>query len=295
MLIGGEIIARLFLKDFFVLDEMNMTYRYDEELGWFPIASSTKNFTGTRPIQIVHNADGFRDREHGEKNKKRIVFLGDSFVWGYDVEFGERFTEYLQQRLSDWEIINLGISGYSTDHEFILIQKYFDHYQPEVVFLVVCDNDFKGNSRNIMYGYYKPYFVREHQEFSCEGTPVSKGMHFYSAKYPLLFRSVMVQYLVKLFSEKEIVVDDMTDELYKEMQAFVESKGARFFIGFTDDAGLGKPCETCEINGIPYVNLTTDLRFQGHGKHWTPEGNKYVSEVIYDFLVKEKLVEKVQQ
>ena len=70
-------------------DERNLTYRYDPELGWFPIANSKKGFTGSRTIHIEHNSRGFRDVEHVVGAKPRIIFLGDSFVWGYDVEQSE--------------------------------------------------------------------------------------------------------------------------------------------------------------------------------------------------------------
>jgi len=130
---GAEIIARILIPEDYVLDEMNLTYRYDPELGWFPQENSEKKVKGSRYFFVKHNKDGFRDIEHGSKKKKRIAFLGDSFVWGYDVDYGERFTEYLQKRLPDWEIINMGVSGYSTDQELILIEKWFDHFKPDIV------------------------------------------------------------------------------------------------------------------------------------------------------------------
>ncbi len=76
LIIGGEIIARIFVERYYIIDEMNLTYRYDEEFGWLPIENSTKEFKGTRLIHVQHNDDGFRDVNHGPKNKKRMAFLG---------------------------------------------------------------------------------------------------------------------------------------------------------------------------------------------------------------------------
>ena len=185
---GGEIIARILMKNYYILDEMNLTYRYDEEIGWFPIENSSKQYTGTRLIHVQHNQSGFRDIEHGPKKKKRMVFLGDSFVWGYDVEYGERFTELLQERLPDWEIINMGISGYSTDQELLLIEKWFDNYKPDIVFVIVCDNDSLGNRSNKMHRYYKPYFTYVENKRIKHGIPVPKSLPYYTAKYPNLFK-----------------------------------------------------------------------------------------------------------
>jgi len=98
LIVGAEIVARILIPEDYVLDEMNLTYRYDTELGWFPRENSEKTVKGSRIIHVKHNKNGFRDIDHGPKTKKRIAFLGDSFVWGYDVEYGERFTEYLQKK-----------------------------------------------------------------------------------------------------------------------------------------------------------------------------------------------------
>jgi len=189
LIVCGEILARVLVKKYYISDVLDLTYRFDEELGWYPIENSSKQFKGSRLITVQHNKNGFRDVDHGSKKKKRIAFLGDSFVWGYDVEYGERFTEYLQNRMPDWEIINMGVSGFSTDQEFLLIQMWFDYYKPDIIFLVICDNDMIGNNRNKIYHYYKPYFTFTENKLVKHGTPVSKSLPYYAGKYPKLLNS----------------------------------------------------------------------------------------------------------
>jgi len=68
-------------------DERSLAYRYDDQLGWFPKANDELTYTGSRKIHIAHNDRGFRDLDHdAQKTRPRLIFLGDSFVWGYDVE-----------------------------------------------------------------------------------------------------------------------------------------------------------------------------------------------------------------
>ena len=142
-------------------DERNLTYRYDPELGWFPMANSRKTFTGGRTIQVEHNARGFRDVEHVIGTKPRSVVLGDPFVWGYDVEQPERFTEKLRAGLPTGRFTTSGVSGYGTDQEYLLLKREYEFYKPQIVFLVFCrDNDEDDNTRNMRYGaFYKPYFT----------------------------------------------------------------------------------------------------------------------------------------
>ena len=80
-----------------------------------------------------HNSRRFRDVEHKKTDTSSIVFLEDSFTWGYDIEAEERYTDLLRDSLGLLKIYNLGVSGYGTDQEFILLQQQFDFYKPEIV------------------------------------------------------------------------------------------------------------------------------------------------------------------
>ena len=295
LLVGMELIARMLVKNNYAFDEINIVYRYDKELGWFPIENTTKEYQGTRLIHVKSNKDGFRDVEHGSKKKKRIAFLGDSFVWGYDVEYGERFTEYLQERMPDWEIINMGVSGYSTDQELILIKKWFDHFQPDIVFLVFCDNDLLGNRTNKMYNYYKSYFSFTGDKLVEHGAPTEKSIRYFINEYPILMRSRLVQYIVEMTRPKPVFVKDPVIPLIQEIKTFVESKGARFYLAFTDDDGKAENRELCKLNNIPYVMLTNKFRYSKNGYHWTPEGHEFVSNKIYEFLSRQDTLSNLFQ
>src|SRR6266540_4873193 len=133
----ADIGMGILFRDYLVLhrDERNLTYRYDPELGWFPISNSKKIFTGSRTIHVEHNSRGFRETNHVLDTKPRIIFLGDSFVWGYDVEQNERFTDKLRDKLAGWSVYNLGVSGYGTDQEYLLLKRQYDFYRPQIVFL----------------------------------------------------------------------------------------------------------------------------------------------------------------
>src|SRR3954470_11282670 len=136
-------------------------YNYDAELGWFPVPNSDVSFTGMRTIRVRHNSLGLRDVEPGTTPKPSIAFFGDSFVWGYDAEQNERFTEILRAKMPQERIVNAGVTAYGTDQEYLLLRRLWDRIQPNVVVLMVCvDNDRKDNKANQRYdGIYKPYFV----------------------------------------------------------------------------------------------------------------------------------------
>ncbi len=287
---GGliEITNRIFFFDRFKIggDERTLAYQYDPRLGWKPIADIALQFHGTnRAFSIVHNSRGFRDREHGAKTKPRIAFIGDSFVWGYDVEQRERFTDLLQAQLPQWDVLNFGVSGYGLDQTFLLLQDIFDEYQPDVVFLLQSYNDRGDNSSNFRYGaYYKPVFLM-HSANAMEliGTPVPRSIRHYAMEYPGLFRSYLVRGLALAYDAKfrhKITVEDPTELIVRAMQEYVSRRGAQFIVGFqkNDEALMA----FCENLGIPGVGLRNRHQYPGFGSHWTPDGHAFAAEKIYE-------------
>ena len=292
-----EIAAHLILSHRYSHDERSLAYNYDATLGWFPEKNSQKTFTATRKISIRHNSRGFRDKERSsEKTKPRIVFVGDSFVWGYDVEEKDRLTEKLQEKQGNSEVVNLGVSAYSTDQELLLLEREWDYYKPDFVFLIVSDNDRGGNASNMSYGYYKPYFLINNGEPQLKGVPVPKNaMYYFKSMKHGLNRSYLVMIAVKIYenlkygrhySGHQIYVEDPTDILVEKMRSFAVKKGAGFSVGLvTDDHDLEKFCQKQNIPLINFGPTADKFRFSENGGHWNEKGHKAVSETIHQFLL----------
>lgn len=88
-----------------------------------------------------------------------MLVLGDSFGWGFGVEQDERFSEILERRHPDWEIINASVSGYGTDQQFLYLRERGLKLRPDVVLVLFSSNDFAENASVSRYWYNKPYFV----------------------------------------------------------------------------------------------------------------------------------------
>ena len=289
----SEIALRLFYRNAFsqLEDERTLTYRYDSQLGWFPIPNSAKQFTGFRTISIKHNSNGFRDHEPSTIDKPGIIFLGDSLVWGFDVESQERFTDRIQARHPGWNVHNFGISGYGTDQEYLVLQRYFDDYKPRVVFLVICgDNDNEDNAWNFRGGYYKPYYKIENGGLKLKGVPVAKSEKVIFAEHKLLCRPYLVRLIVRVccrcLNPRPIKSDDPpTGALILDMSAYVTKKGAVFAVGLQhSNAELEKFLKKFNI---PFMDLTTTNAthyYPTYGNHWTPEGHAFVAGRIEEFL-----------
>jgi hypothetical protein len=120
------------------------------------------------------NSAGLRDREHSlvkPPNTLRIAVLGDSFAEALQVPMESAFWAVAEQRLQGCEalggrrveVINFGVSGFSTACELITLRRRVWQYSPDiVVLLVTTSNDVRDNSRRLSREYVNqplPYFV----------------------------------------------------------------------------------------------------------------------------------------
>ena len=210
-------------------------YTYDAELGWVPIPNSSLTFTGMRTIKVRHNSLGLRDIEHDAAPKPTIAFFGDSFVWGYDAEANERFTETLRTQMPEHRIVNAGVTAYGTDQEYLLLRRLWDRIKPDVVVLMVCvDNDRKDNRSNTRQRRARTSRTMRCRPARFRGQPVPWSRHLYFADNWLARNSWVVRVAVSayvLIANPVVTVPDPTEHLIGMMREFVESKGAKFLVG----------------------------------------------------------------
>lgn len=154
---------------------------HDPLLGWKPKPNSeTILATSEYRTQIKINANGFRGPEAAyakAANERRILFIGDSFAEGYSVALDERFSELIETHLnvasqSKFDVINMGVAGYSNDQELLQFQHEGINYQPDIVVLLFFDNDVVNNARHRYWRGNKPVFEIAGTELVLTHTPV---------------------------------------------------------------------------------------------------------------------------
>ena len=139
--------------------------RYSPTLGWEGIPNAAQSFQYVDARCFVRqNQWGFRGTEFskGIPLRKRIVVLGDSFVWGFGVNNDEIFSEVMLHRASTpIEVVNLGVPGYGNDQELLLWQAQGREWNPAEVLLVVdpWTDLFDGLHTLVYEAYQKPAFL----------------------------------------------------------------------------------------------------------------------------------------
>ena len=151
---------------------------YNAELGW----QLTPGWSGTHhhyDYDVVYDIDasGLRLDPQAQKTGSRVAALGDSFTFGLGVANDETFVARLNT-MSDGRLhyLNLGVPGYSTDQEWLLLKKTGKAIKPDIVLLVVyLANDLFDNSRPfpLQADHAKPYFrLDTDRQLHLENTPV---------------------------------------------------------------------------------------------------------------------------
>jgi hypothetical protein len=200
----SEITLRLMGQEpLYVSPERDRFWNYDALLGWAHKPGQEGIFeTPEFRTTVRINENGLRDRPHSyerQNDTERILVLGDSFAWGYGVNESGRFSQLLEKSLNV-EVINAGVSGYSTDQEFLWYKNEGIKYETDLVILVIAGNDVGDNEQQLVSTiYYKPRFVLQDDELVLTGYPVpqtsSRGKFIYS----LSQRSALVYFLVQRY------------------------------------------------------------------------------------------------
>ena len=120
------------------------------------------HYTHTSPDVTVSfriNAQGMRsdvDYPHEKPaGRRRIVCVGDSFTIGYEVESDQCFAKVLEAKLRadgiDVEVLNAGVSGYSTAEAVLYVERELLEYAPDVIVASFFINDLVDNVRSDLF------------------------------------------------------------------------------------------------------------------------------------------------
>lgn len=141
-------------------------------------------FSGTPNIRkqlygkyVTHNARGYRGPELDYQKSdgiKRVVFIGDSQTWGWGVSDDETIPYFTGQLLnertskSQYEVVNLGASGFGIDQSYLRLLMEGLRYQPDyVVFTYFADNDVWEMASTQAWGVEKPYLYENGEGELC--------------------------------------------------------------------------------------------------------------------------------
>jgi hypothetical protein len=151
----GELAVRMLYKEQTVLfPRYHTDYRYGEyTLRGIRPNAEFRHTSADGSWKFVTNGKGLRDRREFPYAKPagtlRVLALGDSHTQGYEVRqeatYSAALERYLARRGVTAEVLNAGVSGFSTAEALAYLENEGHKYQPDVVVLGFYANDFEDN------------------------------------------------------------------------------------------------------------------------------------------------------
>lgn len=308
VLAAGEMVARRVMPG-------DACMKQDELLG-FSLKPYASCWRQSRDFNVAYqiNSLGLRNREISEAKSagvKRILLLGDSFTEGTGVSLEVTFSKQLEDLLK-LEVINAGVSGYSTLHEYVWLKERGLKLKPDLIILNVNETDFseaaKYHSIWKQSGYTnlqldKPSFLasirliqmlRERLEKLLKPEGQKAAVFIASDDYWQLVRSDIAR--INFLSRGKgipLLVVFQPHGHHVSPTAWGEGRLVHGFeLGRVYPPTMPKLLEASagEI-GFEFLDLTptfasteaTKLYFPYDG-HWTGEGHKLAAETIYKTL-----------
>lgn len=322
-----EILLRVIGYSPGYVNPLNSFHIGDEFVGWRGKPSFEARFRKVDfDVTIVTNEEGFRQKESKVKpnpDSGDIIFLGDSFTWGWGVKQGKVFTDVLQDELGpQFNVRNYGVNAYGTVQQRILFEKDLGRIKPASVGIMIFQNDYYDNiDRNDG----NPYYIAKGDEIGLANYPVSKPIggtwrKMRSKSYALTFIAYHFNYF-KILKRAKKLESKRSDSGYialgevekKVMErnlvlinAHTKKLGARLFVTYipmvvelysdVESPYLKSTREICNKLSVPFLNLVPYFKsgvtneagepyYFLHDEHWTEEGHRLAAYGIRDFIL----------
>jgi len=131
----------------------------DPLLGWSHKPNSRGTYVGPKPWPVEFstaveiNSDGLRgpDVAPVPEGGKRVLFIGDSMLAAFEVEYDKTFAALIGAELTRTlgvpvQVINAGVRGYGTDQSYLYFRERGSKYRPDLVVHIHSANDSRENT-----------------------------------------------------------------------------------------------------------------------------------------------------
>lgn len=302
-----EVLSRIFFPEWKPpASDKPSLFVHHPQTGWMHPASTTMEHYGGN---VTSNAFGLRGEVMGEKNKPRVLFLGDSFTWGWSIGKNEnRYTDRLQQHFPDYQFMNAGIIGFNTLQEFLLFRYYFDDIKPDYLVLQVFANDFPENltAKGI---YPRPHFDAR-DDFSIKNYPapdasggwikksiiyVGENTYFYRQMIIRAFMFMLDSGMTPEEEEKAPAEADMLKGMENALALIFQFAGEHHLPVMVIFSGLNESrIKVIENSSGEYQISTINLdrafdsashEWKDHTEHWNDYGHALVAAYLQPSMI----------
>jgi len=296
---------------------------FDETLGWRPTENyqqhDLKLDAGGRSYSVEYTTDKNGFRMFGNphvKDKQKVIFVGDSYTQAEEVSNDKTYYGLLKDS-SNLEVFAYGGLGYGNLQEYMVLNKFIEQIQPDVIVLQFCSNDFINNyyelelrsSRNNN-AMRRPYMTKEGRVVYAMARPLPQFREFINMNSRFLYS--IFSRLDKLASSDSSVEDiiavkgreyelfqdsvEITERLLGKIKARIPTNTMVY--AFSVDGSNPYYDEFRRMSHANEFVFMDDVpraieKAEEHGvvvkaadnAHWNEMGHKIVSDVIAKYLL----------
>jgi lysophospholipase L1-like esterase len=287
-----------FRREHFIPNSEVQPQQADPEIGWAP--TGPPNIVGQRLERL-------------DPSRPQVLMLGDSILYGTNVEAGETAPALMAKAISDHQVVNVSVSGYSVEQYWLYLRRILPAARPKLIMVgVFTGNDLQLTGREFTpWGHSKPLFqveggelVRVNAAEDCiDG--LSQSLLF----RPLWRdrdRALALSHLLCAPRELRLgELERLLQKLFSAIEALGKSAGARVvFVLLPNrwELNLYAPDETFYLSKYrdlkrllregghetldTYPKLlrlekaTLDEAFQSDSSHFTPKGHRLLADIL---------------
>lgn len=292
-----------------------------DELGWIPVPNQqiVRKFRDYGNIEYRTVDRGFRVFGNVNTDKAKLFTIGDSYTHAAQVSNGDAYYDWIGKEDPHLELFVFGCNGYGTYQESLVIDKYYEEIQPDIILWQLCGNDIIDNSYELECDslYYNQYMLRPYYSPNGAYTAYPRKGLWKCSPYLKIVQAINVvshvsNFLLneRPFSKKYYYMnhhpayqDAVENTLSLYIQA-IANRDRTTFVFFSVDDSPWVPeimAELTERENVYYIdNILQRLKQaekEGHAiqgpsqeGHWNKDGHQIVGRVIYDCMISNNIL-----
>lgn len=151
--------------------------QYHPVMGWVNRPSYQSD--NRVPFRVTINSQGLRaNRDYSpepKKGVKRYAVIGDSCVFGEEVDDDKTLPYFLERQIANTEFLNFGVHGYGLGEMALLLEEKVFQYNPEHIILVLTLPVSFGRTTTSQFVHSKPLFAVENGQLALHNVPVPES------------------------------------------------------------------------------------------------------------------------